>query len=52
MNLILNLFIFSVLIVISAYFAAAEVALLSISRLKVRHMLAQNRKGAHYIRVL
>lgn len=51
-SLLINLLIFGILVLISAYFAAAEVALLSISRLKVKHLLAQKKKNAEYIKLL
>ncbi len=51
-SLPINLVMFGILVLISAYFAAAEVALLSISRLKVKHFLAQKKAGAEYIRLL
>ncbi len=44
-----NLILLGVLLVLSAFFSASETAFTSISKLKVRHMLDANVKGAKYI---
>ena len=44
-----NLILLGVLLVLSAFFSARETAFTSISKLKVRHMLDANVKGAKYI---
>ena len=52
MELYIKILIFVVLVVISGFFAAAEVSLLSISRLRVKHLLSQKKKGSEYIKLL
>ena len=52
MELYIKILIFVVLVVISGFFAAAEVSLLSISRLRVKHLLSQKKREAEYIRLL
>ena len=52
MDLQLKIIIFIFLVIVSGFFAAAEVSLLSISRLRVRHLLSQKKKEAEYIRLL
>src|SRR3989338_406688 len=52
MQLHLKIIIFVFLVIVSGFFAAAEVSLLSISRLRVRHLLSQKKKEAEYIRLL
>ena len=52
MELILQILLLSVLLLISAFFSGAEVALISMSRHKVREIVKQNHLGATFIQKL
>ena len=52
MSLAIDIIALIVLIILSGFFSGAEVALISLSRIKAKQMLANKRLGAHYIQKL
>ena len=46
MMLVYEIILLGILIVLSAFFSGAETALVSISRLRTRHLVKQNKPGA------